>query len=186
MPTKRSRIPDNLRLGHKIRTLRQRLDKTIQEIATVSGLSKGYISQVERGHASPSLSSLTSIATAFGVAIEYFFTPLMDDCSISHAESRTFFNTKKSPNSFFSLTGSRVHCEMEAVLIRTPPGAQSTECTTASEQLIYVLEGEIKLTLDDNEFRLRKGDFMQYRTMTPHSVENIAQAEATFLWIGKS
>lgn len=73
---------------------------------------------------------------------------------------------------------------MEAVLIRTPPGARCIESPSSAEHLIYVLKGEIKLTLDGNEFPLREGDFVQYKTKAPHSVENVAQAETTLLWIG--
>ncbi|WP_346778538.1 XRE family transcriptional regulator [Burkholderia sp. Ac-20349] len=156
----------------------------LEDVATASGLSKGYMSQVERGHASPSLSALTRIATALGVAIDYFFTPSGNDLSISHAESRTFFSTSESPSCFSHLTGYRGHGEMEAVLIRTPPGARCIESPLSAEQLIYVLKGEIKLTLDGNEFPLREGDFVQYKTKAPHSVENVAQAETTLLWIG--
>jgi len=184
MPTKRPVKPDNVRLGSRIRTLRKRLHKTLEDVATASGLSKGYLSQLERGYASPSLSSLTRLATTLGVAVDYFFTQSTEDCSISRAESRAFFSPSESPNFWAYLTGSGAKREMEAVLIRTPPGAQSIEAPTAAEQLIYVLKGEIKLTLDGNELPLREGDFVQYKSRAPHRVENVAQAETTSLWIG--
>ncbi|WP_321843552.1 helix-turn-helix domain-containing protein [Paraburkholderia bannensis] len=184
---KRPTAPDNVRLGCKIRTLRKRLNKTIQDVATASGLSKGYLSQVERGQASPSLSSLTDIATACGVTIDYFFNQSVNALSISYAVSRTFLGNPESASCFSHLTETDGNGQMEAVLIRTPSGERCVErAATSAEQLIYVLEGEITLTLDGEKLLLGVDDFIQYKTKTPHILQNTAQTEATLLWIGTS
>jgi transcriptional regulator with XRE-family HTH domain len=44
--------------------MRQRLKRTLEEIAMAAGISKPFLSQVERGLASPSLTSLAGIADA--------------------------------------------------------------------------------------------------------------------------
>lgn len=59
-------------LGSKIRALRQRLKRTLDDTATAAGISKPFLSQVERGLASPSLTSLAGIAQALGVTVQYF------------------------------------------------------------------------------------------------------------------
>jgi transcriptional regulator with XRE-family HTH domain len=58
--------------GRRIRTLRQRLRLTLDETAAQAGISKPYLSQVERGHATPSLRALIGIARALGVSLQYF------------------------------------------------------------------------------------------------------------------
>ncbi|MFP3248010.1 MAG: helix-turn-helix transcriptional regulator, partial [Paraburkholderia sp.] len=54
-------------LGSKIRALRQRLKRTLDYTATAAGISKPFLSQVERGLASPSVTSLNGIASELGV-----------------------------------------------------------------------------------------------------------------------
>jgi len=53
--------PENT-LGPRLRLRRKELKLSMKEVAYASGLSIGFISQVERGLTSPSLTSLTAIA----------------------------------------------------------------------------------------------------------------------------
>ncbi|MDE7067918.1 MAG: helix-turn-helix domain-containing protein, partial [Schaedlerella arabinosiphila] len=54
---------------NKIRKYRKKMNLTIKELAARTGLSIGYISQLERNEAEPSLSSLRKIAKEFGVPL---------------------------------------------------------------------------------------------------------------------
>ena len=47
-----------MQLGRKIRDLRLRPGLTVQQLAEATGLSKGFVSQVENGRTSPSLATL--------------------------------------------------------------------------------------------------------------------------------
>ncbi len=60
-----------IRLGAKIRALRQRLNYTLDRLAACAHLSKPFLSQVERGLAGVSAASLNSIAGALGVEVGY-------------------------------------------------------------------------------------------------------------------
>lgn len=62
--------PDALaaRLGAHIRRLRQRRGDTLVQVAERTGLSHPFLSQIERGLAQPSLSSLRRIAVALGTS----------------------------------------------------------------------------------------------------------------------
>src|SRR5437879_896023 len=62
-----------LRLGERIRRTRERATLTIIEVAQRSGYSPGYISQVERDLANPSLGTLKRIASALDVPLPSFF-----------------------------------------------------------------------------------------------------------------
>src|SRR5262249_33916963 len=55
-------------LGERIRSLRRRRGLTVQGLATACSLSKGFISQVENGRTSPSLSTLVDLARVLGVS----------------------------------------------------------------------------------------------------------------------
>ena len=61
-------------LGERIRTLRQRQKLSLSELARMSDISKGYLSQVERSHATrPSAITIFSIAEALGVSVTALF-----------------------------------------------------------------------------------------------------------------
>ena len=60
-----------MQLGRKIRDLRLRRGLTVQQLADASGLSKGFISQVENDRTSPSLATLRDLATALRTSVAY-------------------------------------------------------------------------------------------------------------------
>ncbi|WP_163094543.1 helix-turn-helix domain-containing protein, partial [Acinetobacter baumannii] len=63
------------RLGETVRLLRQRAGLSIQDVAKITGLSTGMISQLERALATPSIRTLRLLSIALAVPISYFFEP---------------------------------------------------------------------------------------------------------------
>ena len=59
-------------IGEKIRRLRMELQLTQEELADRTELTKGYISQVERDLASPSIATLVDILEALGTTLGEF------------------------------------------------------------------------------------------------------------------
>ncbi|MEN8888448.1 MAG: helix-turn-helix transcriptional regulator, partial [Celeribacter marinus] len=64
--------PSAAALGTRMRALRHRMSMTLRQVSEASGVSVGYISQVERGNATPTLGTLNQIAQALNVDTGYF------------------------------------------------------------------------------------------------------------------
>ena len=62
-----------LKLGHKVRELRQKKRYTLQDVAAKTGLSKPFLSQIENDHVVPPVATLLKLARAFNVGLAYFF-----------------------------------------------------------------------------------------------------------------
>ena len=62
-----------MKIGNKLKRLRQEKLLTQNELADRCDLSKGFISQLERDLTSPSLSTLDDILEALGTNIKDFF-----------------------------------------------------------------------------------------------------------------
>ena len=58
-----------LLLGQRVRVLRRARGLTLRQLADASGLSLRFLSQVEAGHANPSLASLRELSQSLGVAV---------------------------------------------------------------------------------------------------------------------
>src|SRR5690606_32992805 len=85
-PVKKATMPDSQRsasrhdpisedpvLGERIRGLRKRRRMTLAQLADACNLSTGYISQIERNLAYPSIPALVGIAKSLGVTVQWFF-----------------------------------------------------------------------------------------------------------------
>ena len=60
-------------IGHRIRQLRYKNDLTLEELASRTELTKGFLSQLENNLTSPSLQTLEDIAEALGTTLSRFF-----------------------------------------------------------------------------------------------------------------
>ncbi|PCE23248.1 DNA-binding protein [Paraburkholderia acidicola] len=173
-------------LGGKIRALRQRLKRTLDHTATAAGISKPFLSQVERGLATPSIRSLNGIASALGVAAQYFVNTPGEQRPVCYGAQLKFFKFAESANLFAQLTRESASQQLEAVLVRFPPEQeQPTDMLTrASEEFLYVISGEVSLTLGRETFVLQAGDSAHYPSALPREWMNSQRVEALALWVG--
>ncbi|WP_322032089.1 helix-turn-helix domain-containing protein [Paraburkholderia sp. J76] len=177
--------PTAVALGEKIRALRQRLGQTLDQTATAAGISKPFLSQVERGHASPSLTSLAGIAKALGVTVQYFVETPSEERSVKRGSKLEFFGFADSANLFARLTNTAGGRQLEAILVRLPKGVKRSEVTThAGEEFLYVIEGEVTLELEGKPFVLHAGDSAHYQSTVPHGWSNEGKKEAVVVWVG--
>src|ERR1700684_1995072 len=95
-------------IGSKVGALRQRLKRTLDEGATTAGISKPFLSQIERGHATPSITSLVGIARALGVTAEYFVDRPTEDKSVRRGSALKYFGFDGTANRFGRLTNLSV------------------------------------------------------------------------------
>jgi quercetin dioxygenase-like cupin family protein len=66
-----------------------------------------------------------------------------------------------------------------------PVGQNPSEVTThAGEEFLYVMSGQISLTLEGTTFLLHAGDTAHYESTLPHAWCNTAREEAVIVWVG--
>lgn len=172
-------------LGGKVRALRHRLRRTLEEVAKTAGISKPFLSQIERGQATPSITSLVGIANALGVTVQYFIDAPTEAKSVRRGKDLELFGFAGSTNLFGRLTNLSVGSKLEVILVRMPVGQKPSEVTThAGEEFLYVMSGEISLTLEGTTFVLQAGDTAHYESTVPHAWANTAREEAVLVWVG--
>ena len=89
-----------MQLGRKIRDLRLRRGLTVQQLAEATGLSKGFVSQVENGRTSPSLATLQDLARSLETSVAYL---VVEEDQVPYVVRRT-----ERPNMSVNGKGSRV------------------------------------------------------------------------------
>jgi len=88
----------NGRIGEKLRQARLRKKMTLKDLAPQCELSISYISQIERGEASPSLSTLNRLAKALDVTIWRLFrddNEVADENQLNLTEPRAVDDAKR-------------------------------------------------------------------------------------------
>ncbi|WP_127112622.1 helix-turn-helix domain-containing protein [Shimia sediminis] len=172
------------KLGNLIRNCRQKRKLTLKELCNQAGVSVGYLSQVERGNATPSLGTLAQIARALDLGLDYFVTRPRPGDAVSYADHRRKFSISDSGVTYEALSTEFPGYELSAFIMNCPPGFQSETFQHEGEEFIYILSGSIEQSLDGETFTLREGDSLHYNGMTPHAWKTLGDAPARMLWTG--
>lgn len=177
--------PDvDTRIGVLIRARRRQLGLTLQQLGKAAGLSVGYLSQVERDNATPTLGSLAGIARALGVGLDYFIAQPRAEDGLTRAESRQQFSIAGSSIIYERLGTEFPGSQLSSFVLTVPPGYSSETVSHEGEELIYILEGTITQYLDGEEMVMKAGDSLHYRGNTPHAWKNTTDMPARLLWTG--
>ena len=171
-------VPD---IGANIRSFREAQGLSMRKLAAMSGLSVGFLSQVERGLSSIALSSLQGIAAALGRSMADFFGGTAEEPAIPD-DSPVFTLTRAADRSRRVVSTGR-HYEMlsprypglllEPMLVYIEPGGPLEDAVGHSgEEFAYVLSGELRYDVDGVEHLLGPGDSLYLRSNTPHRLYN--------------
>ena len=171
-------------LGPLIRKQRKALGLTLQATCARVGLSVGYLSQVERDYATPSLGTLEQIAQALNVGVEYFISVPRPADSLTRASGRAQFSLDDSSIVCEALGTDFPGAELSSYILNVPPGYVSEIVSHEGEEVVYILEGEITQLLGDERFRMRAGDSRHYTGNTRHAWSNPGDTAARILWTG--
>lgn len=184
---RRRDIPDAPPVGAMIRSLRMRQKLSLAELAELSGVSVGLLSQVERDMTNPSLRTLTRIRHALRVPLSALFAETSthsDPDFIRRRVGRPRFDLGPTLMTKELLSSSQAQ-NLQVMILHIPPGGSSGDQPLAypSEKAGMVLEGEFVLRVDEVEAALETGDSFQFDGVRPHSFRNAGAAMARVLLV---
>ncbi|MDU4860812.1 MAG: cupin domain-containing protein [Terrisporobacter othiniensis] len=167
----------NIDIGKKIRELRKSKNFSIIDLSRESGLSTGLISQIERNMVVPSIKVMWKIANVLEVNIGYFFDE--DDENIEEKivvrkDHRRSINTNDSTKSYELLMPNLNNKSIEFILITLDKETKINKelVSHKGEECGYIIEGKMKIILENKEYILEKGDSFYFDSKIPHVYEN--------------
>jgi transcriptional regulator with XRE-family HTH domain len=178
--------PQAPRFGGRIRELRRKARMTLQALADEAGISVGFLSQVERDKATPSLGTLASLAGALGVDIDWFISTPKPADAVTRATDRIRFSIADSSLNYERLDTTLPGGTLSSLIIHIPEGYESELTRHTGEEMIFVLDGQIRQTLAEAVILLGPGDSLHFMGDTPHSFANVGKGPARLLWTGTS
>lgn len=178
------KAPEQHAIGDSIRTLRKLNQKTLKQVAAETGLSIGYLSQVERNQSSPSVKALHAISRAFGVNITWFFGGGGGGAQdyIVRRDERKELRFESGISDF--LLSRRTDTELELLWCRFEPGATSGDepYSHNGEEAGVVVAGEFAIMIDDRWHILGPGDSFAFPSNLPHKYMNPGRRVAEVVW----
>lgn len=170
-------------IGAKIRNLRNQNGLTQEELADRTELTKGFISQMERGLTAPSVSTLLDIVECLGTNLSDFFYE-ENELQIVYPKEDYFEKEDEYKNSITWLIATAQSRSMEPILVQLQPGQSMPEDKPhEGEEFGYVLDGEIRLHYGEDVYTVRKGDSFIFPANRKHKISSACKKVSSILWI---
>lgn len=167
-------------IGSTIRAIRQRKKITIPQLCEGTGLSKGFVSNLENNKTSPSIATLQTIAKFLNVPLPYLLLEKENRMRIVRKGERQYstFGTDKLKVEHLTSKGG-----LRMMTVEFPPNATTGEEPTAheGEECHLVLQGTILAQQGEDSEILQEGDSFSWNASVPHYVKNIGKAPAIVL-----
>ena len=163
--------------------------KTLKDVASAAGCSESMLSKIELGHAMPSLDLLSKLAETVGASIaELFGEDSKQPVYIYNQGERPVLDlgSHRPPygrSRLERLVPYEHGRQLNANLHVVPPGGGSAGVLVhAGEEVGFVIEGYIEVTVDGKAYLLGPGSSFFFASTLPHSYRNIGTVTARIVW----
>ena len=176
--------PDGVRIGSELRAARLAARKSMAEVAQEAGLTKGFVSKLERDLANVSVASLIRLCAALDISVGSLFEPSPGEVVRRGAYPPINFGGTGVREYLLTPAGEK---RMQAILSEIEPGGGSGDETyslPADVELVFVLAGRLLLTVAGEQITLEAGDAFTFAASTEHAWRAARPAgPARVLWV---
>lgn len=161
-------------VGKKLKQLRTSKGMTLKEVGDASGLSVGYLSQLERGKSSIAINHLGKLAECLGVNMRYFISEeLQNESPVMKSFENEVLYIESELSIQYRITNNMTDkCMLPKLDVIMPGFTTEGMHYHKGEEFIYILEGVLTVELDGKTYTLYPGDTAHYNAMNVHSWSN--------------
>jgi transcriptional regulator with XRE-family HTH domain len=186
-----------LKIGNKVRELRQKNRYTLQDLAAKTGLSKPFLSQIENHHVVPPVATLLKLARALSVNMGYFFQDEQSSEKISVTRQNERVRIERRPHHqkgevnyiYEALETKKSNKHMEPFLVefRDQDTGEMVFVSHEGEEFVYLLDGKLEFRTIDRVEILEPGDSIYFESDLSHSFRCLSEQPAramVVVWTG--
>lgn len=172
------------KLGTRIRTYREKLGLSVEDLAKNAGLEAALVRNVEDGKAYPAISVMVKLSRALGQRLGTFMDdqfredPLIVRAGERKEEALPHRGSGPAHYHYFLLGKGKTDRHMEPFYIEIEPSSDRATSSHEGEEFIIVVTGEVELIYGQNTYRLKTGGSMYYNSIVPHYVGSAGEGPA--------
>lgn len=155
-------------------------------LAELSGLTKGYISKIEKSDKSPPLSTLSKIANALDTDITLLTAEELESpeevsiCIVRKGEGKKISSGSLKGYHYEALAYKKRGKNMEPFMLM-PSFDEKAIFTHEGEEFMFILEGTHELVFNNKKYILNEGDSVYFDSRIPHTGRSIGEKRAKIL-----
>ncbi|BCW34972.1 transcription regulator [Arthrobacter sp. StoSoilA2] len=181
LPVEPSNVP--VAIGSRIRAARQAQRLTIEQVADATGLTKGFLSRVERDLTSPSVASLVTLCQVLSVSVGDLFAAPETHLTRRDDGPRISLGGQGIVERLLTARSERRLQILQATIEPRGRGENELYAVDCDVDVLHVVKGRIKLILTNEEYDLEEGDTLSFPGREPHTWVNPTDETVEVLWI---
>lgn len=177
-----------LAIAKRIRKNRSQNEWTLEDLAGLTGLSKGHLSQIENGEKVPPIGTLTKIAFALGTNVPALVSgdsgiQGSGKLSMGKVENRLpILHTEASPKTIYESFGfKKKDRSMDAYVVTMGPEFPPKGLMHGGQEFVFVLEGRHEFYYDGQTYILNPGDAIYFNSDRPHMGRSLGRKPSKIL-----
>lgn len=175
------------KIGKRVKAKREYKKINLTTLAKKVGVTVSCLSQIEKGKAFPSIITLKLIANELDTTVGELIGEnerLFNNPVMLKAERKLVKESSKG-SQLYLLSHHDETKKMETFYLSLLENDDTAEIMKEhqGEEFLFVLEGDVSVTLDEKEHRLTTGDSAYYNSNSTHLVKNCASGISRLLWV---
>ncbi len=171
-----------MKIGEKIKELRLKNDLTLEELASRSEVTKGFLSQLERDLTSPNVSTLENILEALGTNLSAFFHDEPEDQIVFGKED--YFVDESEDTTIQWIVPNAQKNAMEPILLTLHPHAKSRVLKShEGQEFGYVMKGSVELVMGHKVHKIKAKETFYISKGESHYLQNSTNKDAIVIWV---
>ena len=162
-----------LNIGDRIKVLRISQNRTMQDLSDACELSKSMISKIENNKTIPSVAALVKIAKALGTNISSLLEQdgFLNAIITTRQKAVENLTTTDKGYSIYPYASGYHEKKMQPFLFVAKKGEVTPhELSHEGEEFIYIIKGQMKMQVGDNEYLLNTGDSLYFNSVQRHGI----------------
>lgn len=182
---------DERQVGKNIRKIRKKRGLSLNELADMIGMTKGYISKIENSESAPPLSTLSKIALGLDVEVgvltseELDLPKPMQLCVTRKGEGKKLTTGSLTGYHYEILAHKKSGKNMEPMLL-SPSFDEEAIFSHEGEEFMYTIEGTHEIIYDGESYIIDAGDSIYFDSIVPHTGRSVGKTKAKVLAVSYS
>ena len=178
-------------IGQNIKSQRQALGYSVQDLAEYTGMSRALITQIENEQVSPPISTLIKIANALQTDVSFFFqdrsqrekTVVVRSEERLHSPRRQIMGKVELGYTYEALAFKKAFKHMEPFLVtfEPKPAEEVIQLTHEGEEFHFLLQGQLEFSSQEQTIVLNPGDSIYFDSDQLHGFRALGEEQAQAL-----
>ena len=161
-------------VGNRLKYIRAQQNLTLDEVAALTDVSKPMLGQIERGQSTPTITTLSKIATGLKVPMSTFLKEEEPDFTIASLRPETLIEEENGLMRASTLFPFDPLRNVEIYYLEIDPGSdhKSGKHMEGTEEYLLMLRGKVEVTIGEKTVTLHKQQSIRFRADLPHGYHN--------------